>query len=292
MSVWLPTAPCTPRSCGTHAGPVARTAAAWARLLAGIGLLLAGVVLSPLVSLLGGGLRDRLTRRWARTLLRAFGLRVRVVGVPVPRRRAGVLVVANHVSWLDIPLIAAVLPGRVLAKSEIRNWPVLGGVAARGGTLFVERERLRALPETVRTLASALTDGSRVVVFPEGCTWCGREQGRFTPAVFQAALDAEADVRPVRITYRTAAGALSGAPAFVGEDTLRESLWRVATAGGLTAEITVLPLIPGGRHTDRRSLALEAQTAVASERANRLASSVHQCVNSIPAAASSDRTPS
>jgi 1-acyl-sn-glycerol-3-phosphate acyltransferase len=292
MSIWLPTAPCTPRSCNDHSGPVAGAGTAGIRLLAGICVLIAGVVLSPLVPLLGGGLRDLLTRHWARTLLRAFGLRVRVTGVPLPRRGSGVLVVANHVSWLDIPLIAAVLPGRVLAKSEIRDWPVLGRVAARGGTLFVERERLRALPGTVRALTSALAEGSRVIVFPEGRTWCGREQGRFTPAVFQAALDAEADVRPVRLTYRTAAGVLSGAPAFVGDDPLHTSLWRVATAGGLTAEITVLPLIPGGRRTDRRSLALEAQTAVATERANRSASSVHQCVNSIPAASSSDRTPS
>lgn len=295
MSGWLPTAPCTPRGCGTHHGPVTRTAVAAGRVLAGLTVLLAGVLAAPLVATLGAAPRDRLTRHWARALLRGFGLRIRIVGAgrpDTPGRGSGVLVVANHISWLDIPLIAAVLPGRMLAKSEIRHWPVLGGVAARGGTLFVERERLRALPATVPTLASALTDGSRVIVFPEACTWCGGGRGRFTPAVFQAALDAGVPVRPVRITYRGPEGHRSGAPAFVGDDTLTASLWRIATAGGLTAEITVLPLIPAGLHTDRRALALAGQLTVASDSANRPASSVHQCVSSIPAAASSARTPS
>ncbi|MFJ1596395.1 lysophospholipid acyltransferase family protein [Streptomyces sp. NPDC088261] len=326
MSVWLPTAPCTPRACGTHHGPVAAATVAAVRVGAGLFFVLAGALLSTPVALLGAGARDRLTRVWARNVLRVFGLRIRVVGAPLPPRGAGVLVVSNHISWLDIPLLAALFPGRVLAKSEIRQWPVLGGMAARGGTLFVERERLRALPETVRTLATALTEGSRVVVFPEGCTWCGRDQGRFTRAVFQSALDAGAPVRPVRITYRTPSGTSSGAPAFVGDDSLPASLWRVARAGGLTAEITVLPLIPAGRHADRRSLALAAQRAVAgdtaagdtaigdtpaarttagdsqraaasqravaSDSANRPPLSVHHCVSSIPAALSSARTPS
>ncbi|MEV8393123.1 MULTISPECIES: lysophospholipid acyltransferase family protein [unclassified Streptomyces] len=313
MSAWLPTAPCTPRDCSTHQGPSVGVLIGSLRLLAGVGLVLAGALVAPFLTLLGGAARDRLTRRWARMALRLFGLRVRVVGEPPPGRGPGVLVVANHVSWLDIPLLAAVFPGRMLAKSEIRSWPLLGALAALGGTLFVERERLRALPTTVRTLSTALTAGSRVIVFPEACTWCGREHGRFTTAVFQAALDANAAVRPVRITYRAPAGEPSGAPAFVGDDTITASLWRVVTAGGLTAEITVLPLIPAGRHTDRRELARDARsgiartvtgdgvartavadrvpyTAVASDSANRPSSSVHQCVNSIPAPASSVRT--
>ncbi|MFD8963519.1 lysophospholipid acyltransferase family protein [Streptomyces sp. NPDC059568] len=292
MSVWLPTAPCVSPECVTHSGPSAGTVTGLARLFVGIPVVLAGVLLTPLVSLLPGAHRDRLTRLWARAVVRSFGLRVRVVGGPVPRRGDGFLVVSNHISWLDIPLIAAVFPGRNLAKSEIRGWPVLGAMATQGGTVFVERERLRALPGTVRTLATAMREGSRVIVFPEGCTWCGQEHGRFTTAVFQAALDADADVRPVRLTYRGPGGEPSGAPAFIGKDSLGVSLWRVATAGGLTAEITLLPVIPAGRHTDRRALSRAAQTAVASESANRRASSVHQRVSSMPAADSSVRTPS
>jgi len=289
MSAWLPSAPCTPRGCATHPGPAAGAVAAAARLLAGAAALGVGVLLLPVAALLGALLgarvRDLLTRCWARAVILAFGVRIRIIGRPQGPRAA--LVVANHISWLDIPLIAAVIPGRMLAKSEVRRWPVLGPLAARGGTLFMERDRLRTLPRTVREMASALGGGARVIAFPEGSTWCGRDQGRFRPAVFQAALEAGVAVQPVRISYLP-----TGAAAFVGDDPLAASLWRVAAAGGLTAEIRLLPSIPAGSCADRRSLARAAQLAVARESANRPSVSVHQCVNSSSASASSARTPS
>lgn len=298
MSHWLPASPCTPAGCAGHGGPSRHPVPAAALLLAGCALTLAGALCAPLVlSLLGGGPRERLIRCWAYGVVRAFGVRVRVIGPPPahggrPAMRGalghsdavygggrGVLVVANHVSWLDIPLVATVCPGRMLAKGDIRRWPLLGPLAALGGTLFVERERLRALPATVRAVASALRGGSRVVVFPEGSTWCGRGPGgRFRPAVFQAAIDAGAAVEPLRIRYRAGPpGNLTpaGAAAFVGDDPLTASLWRVVTAAGLTAEIRVLPRIPADSRTGRRALARLAQSTVASDSANLPAASVH-----------------
>ncbi|MFE4450078.1 lysophospholipid acyltransferase family protein [Streptomyces sp. NPDC056796] len=278
MSAWLPVAPCTPRDCAHHAGARRAAVPAVALLLAGCALALLGVLAVPAVLLLAPPSRDRLVRRWAYAVVRAFGVRVRVTGCPVERERppTGELVVANHVSWLDIPLVAAALPARMVAKSEIRNWPLLGPLAALGGTLFIERDRLRALPHTVRSLAGALASGSRVAVFPQGSTWCGRDGGgRFTSAAFQAAVDAGSAVRPVRITYRTADEGTAGAAAFVGDDPLAASLWRVVTAAGLTAEIRILQPVPAGRGHDRRALARTAQSAVASDSANLPASSVH-----------------
>ncbi|MFJ8749095.1 lysophospholipid acyltransferase family protein [Streptomyces sp. NPDC102441] len=278
MSAWLPVAPCTPRDCAHHEGARRPPPQAVALLLAGCALTFFGVLCVPAVLLLGPSLRDRLVRRWAYAVVRAFGVRIRVTGRPVERARppAGELVVANHVSWLDIPLVAAVLPARMVAKSEIRDWPLLGPLAALGGTLFIERDRLRALPHAVRALAGALASGSRVAVFPQGSTWCGRSGGgRFRPAAFQAAIDAGAAVRPVRISYRTATTNAAGAAAFVGEDPLAASLWRVVTAAGLTAEIRVLPPVRTDERPDRRSLARAAQSAVASDSANLPAVSVH-----------------
>ncbi|MBT2388458.1 1-acyl-sn-glycerol-3-phosphate acyltransferase [Streptomyces sp. ISL-1] len=289
MSVWLPSAPCTPGGCATHHGAAADAFTAAARLLAGTLTVLAGLLLAPAAVLLGAlfgtRVRDAMTRCWARAVVRAFGVRIRIIGRPQGTR--GALVVANHISWLDIPLIAAALPGRMLAKSEVRRWPVLGPLAARGGTLFVERDRLRTLPATVREMASALDSGARVIAFPEGSTWCGRAQGRFRHAVFQAALDADAAVQPVRISYLP-----TGAAAFVGEDSLVASLWRVVAAGGLTAEVRLLPPIPARSHPDRRSLARAAQRAVERDSAYLPSLSVHHFVNSSSAAASSVRTPS
>ncbi|MEU8518683.1 lysophospholipid acyltransferase family protein [Streptomyces sp. NPDC048577] len=285
-SPWLPTAPCTPGRCDEHPGPDAGTvpsALAVLRLAAGLSAVLAGVLLAPATALLPTAARRAAARRWCRAVLRAFGVRTRITGVPAD---GPLLVVANHVSWLDIPLVAAALPGRMLAKTEVGSWPVLGPLAARGGTLFIDRDRLRALPGTVRAMCTVLTGGGRVIVFPEGSTWCGRATGVFRPAAFQAALDAGAAVQPVRIGYRP-----DGPAAFVADDPLAASLWRIATARALTAELWILDPLPGGAYTDRRSLARAAQRAVASERANRSFSSVHQRVSSSPASASSARTP-
>ncbi|MDN0198732.1 lysophospholipid acyltransferase family protein [Streptomyces sp. S.PNR 29] len=255
MSIWLPTAPCTPGACVEPAQAAVAVPRAVLRLTAIAVLLSAGIALSPL----GGRIPAGLVRRWCRWIVRAAGVRVRVTGAAAST--GGLLLVANHISWLDIPLLAAVRPARMLAKNEIRQWPVAGPLAAYGGALFIERDRLRALPDTVAHIARELRAGAAVAVFPEGSTWCGRAQGPFRRAVFQAALDAGVPVQPVRIRYRTADGAASTAPAFVGEDSLLASLWRVATARGITAEVDVRPVLPPGSHPDRRSLARAAERA-------------------------------
>ncbi|MEU0760959.1 lysophospholipid acyltransferase family protein [Streptomyces microflavus] len=297
MSAWLPVAPCTPQVCARHTGAVRSPLPALLRLLAGCAWTLLGVACAPPVRLLPAPARGWLVRRWARGVPRAFGVRVTVRVHPYDPGSGGELVVANHISWLDIPLVASVLPGRMLAKSEVGRWPLLGRLAGLGSTLFIDRDRLRALPGAVDTVAAALRAGSRVVAFPEGSTWCGRGSGGvFRPAVFQAAIDAGVSVRPVRITYGTA-----GAVAFVGDDPLAASLWRVVRAAGLTAEVDVLAPIPAGARAfvpasggpGRRTLARAAraavvgtdltataraaadQTAVASDSANRPAASVH-----------------
>ncbi|MCR8940798.1 1-acyl-sn-glycerol-3-phosphate acyltransferase [Streptomyces sp. OUCMDZ-4982] len=268
-SPWLPVAPCTPASCARHTGAARPPLRAALRLLAGCAWVLLGVVCAAPVRLLPRGPRMWLLRYWARGIPRAFGVRVTVHVHPYARGTGGgELVVANHISWLDIPLVAAVLPGRMLAKTEVRDWPLLGRLAGFGSTLFIDRDRLRALPGAVGTVAAALRSGSRVVVFPEGSTWCGRGRGGpFRPAVFQAAIDAEVSVRPVRITYGTGG---AGAAAFVGDDPLTASLWRVVRAAGLTAEVHVLAPIPARAYAPvsahgepgRRELARAARAAV------------------------------
>ncbi|MFI1068928.1 lysophospholipid acyltransferase family protein [Streptomyces puniciscabiei] len=253
MSVWLPSAPCTPGACVERARAATAVPRAALRLTAAAALVLAGIVLSPL----GGRIPAAWVGRWCRAIVRAMGVRVRITGTAAPA--GGLLLVANHVSWLDIPLLAAVRPARMLAKTEIRQWPVAGPLAARGGALFIERDRIRALSETVARIAEALREGAAVAAFPEGSTWCGRAHGRFHRAVFQAALDAGVPVQPVGLRYRQNGGGPSTAAAFVGEDTLLASLWRVARTRGLVAEVEILPVIPAGRHTTRKSLARAAQ---------------------------------
>ncbi|MEU0407626.1 lysophospholipid acyltransferase family protein [Streptomyces griseorubiginosus] len=259
MSVWLPSAPCTPGACLERTGSVTAVPRAVLRLLAVTAVLLVGIALLPVGRRIPAGL----VRWWCRTVVRAAGVRVRMSGATVPT--GGVLLVANHISWLDIPLLAAVRPARMLAKSEIRGWPAAGWLTARSGALFIDRDRLRALPDTVARIADALRGGAAVAVFPEGSTWCGRAQGRFRRAVFQAALDAGVPVQPVRLRYRVSGGGASTAPAFIGDDSLLASVWRVVSARGLVAEVQVTDPVPAGSHADRRTLAVTAQARAWSE---------------------------
>ncbi|MCT9009229.1 lysophospholipid acyltransferase family protein [Streptomyces rhizosphaerihabitans] len=260
-SAWLPTAPCSPRGCVESGRPWTGVPRAVLRLTALLVVVVLGVALIPLAGRLRAERRDRWIRRWCLAVVHTAGVRTRITGTALPT--GGVLIVSNHVSWLDIPLLAAVRPARMVAKTEVRGWPVVGGLAARGGTLFIDRDRLRALPGTVERIAGTLRGGSAVAAFPEGSTWCGRAQGRYRRALFQAALDAGVPVQPVRIqyrsVYRSAEGAASTAPAFVGEDSLLASLWRVVSARGLVAEVVLRPALTPGPHTDRRTLAEAAQ---------------------------------
>ncbi|MGW5610612.1 lysophospholipid acyltransferase family protein [Streptomyces sp. NPDC003753] len=256
----MPSAPCSPQSCVEAVASAAAVPRAVLRFAAVLTLMVAGLALFPVVRRIPVAPRERAVRTWCRTVVRATGVRVRITGAAPPY--GGLLVVANHVSWLDIPLLAAVRPGRMLAKSDIRQWPVAGALTALSGALFIDRNRLRALPDTVARIADGLRGGSAVVVFPEGSTWCGRAQGRFRRAAFQAALDAGAPVQPVRLHYRYDSGPASTAPAFVGSDSLLTSVWRVLTARDLVAEVRVMPVLAPGGAPDRRALALAAQRAV------------------------------
>ncbi|GHK03807.1 1-acyl-sn-glycerol-3-phosphate acyltransferase [Streptomyces sp. Y2F8-2] len=259
-SPWMPSAPCSPQSCVEAVASAAAVPRAVLRFAAVLTLMVAGLALFPVVRRIPVAPRERAVRTWCRTVVRATGVRVRITGAAPPY--GGLLMVANHVSWLDIPLLAAVRPGRMLAKSDIRQWPVAGALTALSGALFIDRNRLRALPDTVARIADGLRGGSAVVVFPEGSTWCGRAQGRFRRAAFQAALDAAAPVQPVRLHYRYDSGPASTAPAFVGSDSLLTSVWRVLTARDLVAEVRVMPVLAPGGAPDRRALALAAQRAV------------------------------
>ncbi|GHJ42137.1 1-acyl-sn-glycerol-3-phosphate acyltransferase [Streptomyces sp. TS71-3] len=264
MSLWQPTSTCTPEACITGKPLLAGVAGApraVIRIAALLAILIIGIALTPVVFRFERVRRERLVRFWCRALVRAIGVKVRITGGIAAE--SGVLVVANHISWLDIPLLAAVRPSRMLAKSDVRDWPVAGPLAARGSTLFIDRTRPRALPGTVRQIADALRAGSAVAAFPEGSTWCGRDRGSIRRAVFQAALDANVPVQPVQLRYAATSGGPSTATAFIGDDSLLGSLWRTAMARGVVAHVGVRPPLARTDHPDRRALAHAAQEVLA-----------------------------
>ncbi len=263
MAAYSPTSPCG-HGCLPNPGTVPQVG--WplraGRLFAMVLVLMAGIGVAAAQPLLTPAGRAQATRSWFRWLLAAAGVRLVTSGPAALTAGRGTLVVSNHVSWLDIPAVLAVESMRVLAKSDVRAWPVIGAMAARGGTLFIDRQVLRRLPGTVADIAESLRCGQSVLVFPEGSTWCGRTHGRYHPATFQAAIDAGAPVRPVSLRYRLADGSPTTVAAFLGTDTLIASVLRVVSTRGLVVELAGAPLITPAEAPARRTLsALAASPA-------------------------------
>ena len=257
---WMPASPCGD-GCLTDGDPVVGFPRRVLRFTAAILVVLAALLSAPLLLVAP----KRLARLIFRGMLRAFGVRLDIRGgadfLTAPAGR-GALVVNNHISWLDIVAINALRPMRALAKKEIASWPVLGGLVRRGGSIFLDRERLTTLPATMAELADALRAGSLVSVTPEGTTWCGLASGPFTTATFQAAIDGGVPVRPIALRYRLADGRETSRPAFIGPESLIASLRRVASLRGLVLEVHICPEIAPGRAENRRELAALAESAV------------------------------
>lgn len=165
-----------------------------------------------------------------------------------------VLLVANHVSWLDAQALGAVVGTRFVAKSEVRDWPLVGTMAARFGTLFIRRGHRRDAHRVKNAIAKLLVTGERIVVFPEGTTTDGTRVAPFHAALLQAAIDAAVPVQPVAIRYREADGAPSAAAAFIDDMSFLDSLGQVLARPRLVAELTFgAPIWAADK--DRRDLA-------------------------------------
>jgi 1-acyl-sn-glycerol-3-phosphate acyltransferase len=216
------------------------------RMTALFGVLLAALVVVPIRR--GHGIQVI-----ARGMLGALGVRMRWRG---PAHRPGSLLVANHVSWLDILVLLAQEPVRIVAKHDVEAWPGIGHLASTLGAIFVDRTRPKRLPVAVAEVTGALRAGRSVAVFPEGTTFCGPERGRFRPAMFQAAVNAGAPVVPISIDYGTTAAA------FIGDETLFTSVCRVARLRKLTATVVSAPALRPDSGADRRTLARAAQASV------------------------------
>lgn len=203
--------------------------------------------------------RGRQTRRWSRLLLAIAGVRVEVVGAPadaglaasgVVPGSAGRMVLANHVSWIDIFAINAALPARFVAKAEIGRWPGVGWVVSAAGTLYIERGRRHAVASMNDRVAAHLKLGETVAVFPEGTTTAGDTLLPFHSNLVAPAIEVGAEVWPVALSYAED-GRPSQVAAYIGEMTLVSSLWQIVTARDLVARVSVRPAIAtpdGTRH--------------------------------------------
>lgn len=203
--------------------------------------------------------RLRQTGRWCAQMARALGVTVQASGT---RHPGPVLLVANHISWIDILAINAVHPARFVSKADVRHWPVLGWLVGCGGTLFLERERKRDALRVVHQTAEALGRGDTIALFPEGTTGDGNALLPFHANLLQAAIAGGVAVQPIALRYTDAESAPSRAVTWVNDETLAGSFWKVVRARGLQVQLTQLdPIATAGR--ERRELAGQTRERIA-----------------------------
>ena len=206
--------------------------------------------------------RARILHTAARSALRILAVRLVLRGAP-PVTDGRVLVVANHVSWLDIYALNAVAGARFVAKREVRGWPLVGIVAARFGSFFITRGSCRDAARVKDAIAAALCARERVVVFPEGTTTDGTRVGRFYAALLEAAVETGARVQPVAIRYPGPGGRPHPAAAFIDDMSFATSLTRILREPELHVELTFGAPLDGACHTRRELVAAARDFVVA-----------------------------
>lgn len=204
--------------------------------------------------------RETQVQAWALKMLALLGIRVELRGRPPVI--GPVLLVANHISWLDILVMHAARHCRFVSKADVRHWPLIGTLATGAGTLYIERASRRDAMRVVHHMAESLKRGEVVAVFPEGTTSDGLALLPFHGNLIQAAISTGAPVQPVALSFLdTQTRAPSLAPCYVDDDTLVMSVWRTASAPPVTAVVRYgEPQAAQGR--DRRTWARDLRSAV------------------------------
>jgi 1-acyl-sn-glycerol-3-phosphate acyltransferase len=242
------------------------------RIVALLAHIVAGLSISTLAfPWLAPPRRNRIVRGWSRVLLAICGVKLRASGralgeavahTGIERSGAGRLILANHISWIDVFAILACVPGRFVAKAEIGRWPVVGWLVTLVGTLYIERGRRHAVAAINHRVRDRLNAGETVAVFPEGTTTDGDKLLAFHSNLIAPAIEVGGEVWPVALRY-TERGERSTATAFVGEMTLVDSLWNTLLARGLEVEVAFLPPVSARELGNRHRIAAAARAAIA-----------------------------
>jgi len=231
-----------------------------------------GVVISGLLfPLLDRPKRNRIIGAWSRGLLRICGMRRVATGRALDPQLAsrgmvpgikGRLVLANHISWIDVFAVLGTMPSRFVAKSEIGRWPLVGLLVTLVGTLYIERGRRHAVAAMNQRVRDRLDAGESIVVFAEGTTTDGFSLLPFHSNLIAPALEISCEIWPLALRY-TDRGTQTAAAGFVGEMGLLTSLWNTLVARDIAVEVALLEPFPAAAGCTRHELGHRARLAIA-----------------------------
>lgn len=252
--------PVTPRPRHSPVRPAPLPLRAWRYTRLGLHLAQGALTVALVFGWASPARRRSLRQAWSAQMLAILGMRLEVQGEPFA---AGSMLVANHISWLDIFVINALAPAAFVSKAEVRAWPLIGWLAARNDTVFLRRGSRGHARIVNAEIAGILAAGGHVAVFPEGTTTDGSHVLHFHGALLQPALEAGHPVQPVALAYAAADGRRSYAPAYDGDVSLGQCLAAIIGERGLVAGVRVAPALAADVCSDRRALALLTREQIA-----------------------------
>lgn len=167
-----------------------------------------------------------LIKWWCKHLLDIFNVSVISLGDQPPsyKTASNNMIIANHISWIDIHAINSILPLTFIAKSDIKSWPIFGYLASKGNVLFIERGKRHHATRIVDITTRHLKTGDNLCLFPEGTTTDGTEIMPFKGSVIQSAIEAQSTIWPVAIRYPHPDGGINTAVAYAGDTTMAQSI--------------------------------------------------------------------
>lgn len=206
--------------------------------------------------------RERRIQRWSAQLIAICGVSLQVNHTAQAEPVSPALIICNHISWLDIFVINSVHACRFVAKSDIRDWPLIGWLCDKSGTIFIARGKQRDVRRIYAGLVQSIHNGERVAFFPEGTTSAQGTVLPFHANLFEAAIEAQVPVQAYAIRYRDAAGKYHPAADFIGEMSFAESVLMILRHPAMHAELIRLPAVSSaGAH--RRELAVTMRAKIA-----------------------------
>lgn len=168
--------------------------------------------------------RNRILSHIGTEALKILNVRLHIPTPPtIPQ--SGNLVVANHISWMDIFAISALCPSSFIAKKEMQSWPLLGKIATHAGSVFIDRKSRKDIGPINAAIVSSLHSGQNVCFFPEATTSPGTGLLPFKAALFESAIQAQTPIQPITLRYYDDTGIRSTTPAFANINLIK-SIWR------------------------------------------------------------------
>lgn len=243
----------------TKAGPTPYPIRCFRCLRLLLHLVWIGVGTFILYPLIGERRRAFLKQRWSHQILKILSVHLETLPTDAPH---GSLIVANHISWLDIFAVYALRPVAFISKAEIRQWPFFGWLAKQNDTVFLRRGSRGHARIVNAEIDALLNTGMDVAIFPEGTTTDGTHMLGFHAALLQPAIETGRPVLPLAISYHDADGRVSLAPSFAGDTTLAQCFSAILAQRSLTVRLIPAPVIDSTK-LHRRELAKAAHTAIA-----------------------------